>query len=145
MGRIMRLSMAVVVLAAGCGSETGVESEVGAPTTKTVQTATTAAVTTTSRAATTTEAETTTTTTEATGCGDTGGLDTIERRETHLMDVDGDGADDEVTVFFDDSDGPHFGLLVEYASGGSARLDRPIYAVTQPLIPLGLHDVDGDG
>ncbi len=125
------------IVLTGCGADAGVDPEAVTTTAAVAETAATSSAPTTSVEA--------TTTTEATGCDDAEDVDTLERGETYPMDVDGDGVDDQVTVYFDDSEGAHYGLLVEYASGGSARLDRPIYAVRQPLIPLGLYDIDGDG
>lgn len=134
----------IVFVLAGCGSEAA--DDPGPATTQAPQQAETTApppTTTTTAAQTTTSAAPTTT--QAAGCPDAEGLDTIETLETYSMDVDSDGQDDTVTTYFDETEGPHFGVLVEYASGGSARHDRPVFAVRQPLIPLGLHDIEGDG
>lgn len=145
MRRVLVLLSLMALTSTGCGSETA--EDAGPSTTAQQVTTSTTSVTTTTSTPTTTTVAPTTTSTLPVGCGDAEELDSIERGEEYSMDVDGDGEDDLVTVFFNEGEGPvpNFGLLVEYASGGSARVDRPLYAVRQPLIPIGLHDIEGDG
>lgn len=144
-GRAATLAMVVATIAAGCGGSTGTE-----PAADDTTAATRATEAGTTPVETTTTAAPTTTPTSPATAAPIAGCDTVplpasaEVSEVFEMDVDGDGALDSVSVYFD-SDSPHFGLHAEYATGGSTLLERPVYAGQQPIVPIGVFDVNDDG
>lgn len=133
--------VSVAVFFAACGGETTSEEVVeGSQATSTsIDTPST-----TVQATTTTTMAVTTTTEGAPACDDAEISADAEMGEVYEIDVDGDGATDTVTTFFDGASN-NYGLLVEYAAGGSARLDRPVFAVRQEPVPIGVFDFNEDG
>lgn len=104
-----------------------------------------ASSTTTSVASTTTESttstSTTTTSTTAELCGDVPAAGPDDGDEHLRVDVDGDGADDDV---FDYRAGDEWHLRVELAAGGSSDIVIAPTAAGE-VDPIGGVDVDGDG
>jgi hypothetical protein len=135
------IASAAAVLVVGCGG--GAPTEDAGAQTATAESTTSAPANTTTSAA---VAATTTTAPAEPACGTAELSAGVELGQEYQMDLDGDGADDTVTAFFDPSVGVgNGGLLVEYAAGGSARMDRPVFGARHELAPFGMHDVDGDG
>ena len=145
-GAIVRLGALILeVSGAACGGDgDGAASAGGQPAATaldTVSTATAPATTTTAQVTTSTLAPPTT---AVAGCDEVPLPDGAELTESATFDIDGDGLDDTVDVFFDSTANRH-GLFFHYGSGGCSQLLWPVYAVHQPLVPIGLYDASGDG